>query len=679
MPEVPTKPSEPSLSALLAAPLMTLALVLVFLVGWPTAAMADTEPASPASPAAHVADLMAEQPEGRAVVVNDLLAGEYDLERLEEEVRAEFDRLDVPYHVFVGTDLVNLRQRGFVAALQDRVGEAGLYAYLSEGSVIVDASTTAGVDLPMDEANTVMVYDGPEYSDPLPVVAKAYVDALLDPEVAEHAERARQASYDEDGGSTSEDRASKWREFVDDMDPDSVNGPENAGTLAGMLGGTVLGVGGAWAVLVWRRRGTGRPPVGSLWWAGGSVAVAGAIAVTGLLLTVLPEAGPRERASEALDEALSSPPYVLATDRVDRVVDGWDDDTRVFVDPLTPLNPEAGEELADAVADASVPVYTAVVPLDRDDESEGDAEVLAHALAHTSGRGGVYVVVDGLHGGVGTALLGVDAGVQVWDLNVSMSELPEGAPVTAAALELLDRLGEARSAPGVAPTVPLAAEFHADAADDGEPSTRAERYHAEGLWPGLLILGPMMGALLWFVCAGVALLLPWSVRWTRATPGRRLRPMARRAADRAVAALDAAGDHPEADRAVRDLDTALVVLGESPDELDLVGVIVLARRAARRLEEAEGRADGPVCMADPLHGPAEGRGRLPRWDGGNPLPLCRGCLRRRPERRVPLRVRAGGRRFVPHLTLRERTWVSSRYGTKRRLTGESLLEESRAR
>ncbi len=219
------------------------------------------------------------------------------------------------------------------------------------------------------------------------------------------------------------------------------------------------------------------------------------------------------------------------------MVDGWDDDTRVFVDPLTPLNPETGEELADAVADASVPVYTAVVPLDRDDESEGDAEVLAHALAHTSGRDGVYVVVDGLHGGVGTALLGVDAGVQVWDLNVSMSELPEGAPVTAAALELLDRLGEARSAPGAAPTVPLAAEFHADAADDGEPSTRAERYHAEGLWPGLLILGPMMGALLWFVCAGVALLLPWSVRWTRATPGRRLRPMARRAADRAVAAL----------------------------------------------------------------------------------------------------------------------------------------------
>ncbi|MFE0266676.1 hypothetical protein ACFWZ7_05615 [Nocardiopsis alba] len=676
MPEVPTNPSEPSLSALLAAPLTTLALVLVFLVGWPAAAGADTESASPA---AYVAELMAEQTQGRAVVVNDLLAGEYDLETLEEEIRAEFDRLDVPYHVFVGTDLVNLRQRGFLPALQDRVGEEGLYVYLSEGSVTLQASTTAGVHLPMDEANTVMVYDGPEYSDPLPVVAKAYVDALLDPEVAEHAERARQASYDEDGGSTSEDRASKWREFVDDMNPDSVNGPENAGTLAGMLGGTVLGVGGAFAVLVWRRRGSGRPPAGALWWAGGSVVAAGAIAVTGLLLTVLPEAGPREQAEEALGEALSAPPYVLATDRVDRVVDGWDDDTRVFVDPLTPLGPEVGEELADAVADATVPVYTAVVPLDPDDESEGDAEVLAHALAHTSGRDGVYVVVDGFHGGVDTALMGVDAGVSIWDLNVSMSEIPEGAPVTAAALELLDRLGEARSAPGAAPTVPLAAEFHADAADDGEPSTRAERYHAEGLWPGLLILGPMMGALLWFVCAGVALLLPWSVRWTRATPGRRLRPMARRAADRAVAALDAAGDHPEVDRAVRDLDTALVVLGESPDELDLVGVIVLARRVERRLGEGEGRADGPVCMADPLHGPAEGRGRLPRWDGGRPLSLCRGCLRTPPERRVPLHVRAGGRRFVPHLTLRERTWVSSRYGTKRRLTGESLLEESRAR
>ncbi|MFB8761882.1 hypothetical protein [Nocardiopsis alba] len=677
MPEVPTKPSEPSLSALLAAPLTTLTLVLVLLVGWPTAAMADTEPASPA---AYVAELMAEQPEGRAVVVNDLLASKYDLERLEEEVRAEFDRLDVPYHVFVGTDLVNLRQRGFVSALQDRVGEAGLYAYLSEGSVIVNASTTAGVDLPTDEANTVLLYDTSyDYSTPIQGVATAYVDALLDPEVAEHAERARQASYDEDGGSTSEDRASKWREFVDDMDPDSVNGPENAGTLAGMLGGTVLGVGGAWAVLVWRRRGTGRPPVGSLWLAGGSAAAAGAIAVTGLLLTVLPEAGPRERASEALDEALSSPPYVLATDRVDRVVDGWDDDTRVFVDPLTPLNPETGEELADAVADASVPVYAAVVPLDSEDESEGDVEVLAHALAHTSGRDGVYVVIDGVRGGIGTALVGVDPGISVWELNVSMSEVPEEAPVTTAALELLDRLGEARLAADAVPTVPLAAEIHANAVEDGGSPTRVERYLSEGLWPGLLLLGPMLGAFLWCVCAGVALLLPWSARWARATPGRRLRPMARRAADRAVAALDAAGDHPEADRAVRDLDVALMVLGEHPDELDLVGVIVLARRAERRLLGGEARADGPVCMADPLHGPAGGSGRLPQWDWGRPLPLCRECLGLRTEQRVPLRVRVDGGRFVPHLTLRERTWVSSRYGAKRRPSGETLLEESRAR
>ncbi|MFE3461802.1 hypothetical protein ACFXKD_30030 [Nocardiopsis aegyptia] len=685
MPHAPAAPDSPTVRLLAVAAALLAALVVLVAVVAPAPAAADgTE--QPTTPAAHVAALMAEEPEGRAVVVSDILAGEYDLERVQEQVRAEFDRLGVPYQVFVSTGLLAFEGEEFLAAVQERSGREGLYVLLNAGQTVVAATTTPGTDLPTRDAASVLMSDESyDYETPVPQLAAGYVDALLDPDVAERAERAlNEALNAPDEGSEraepGDEAPSAWQEFLDDMSPDSSNGPENTGTVAGMVGGTALGFGLTAAVLVRWRRSDRRVGFGSWAWAGGSVAVAAAVVVAGMVhVASAPaeesaedSATPGPEAAESAD-LLAEPPYVAATERVDRVIGAWEG-SPVFADPLITVDPAALEELDAAVAAAPVPVHVAAVPVADTDESDGDPEVLAHALAHTRGEDGVYVVVDARSGRGAFALLGVDPGAETYDLSTAMSDAMPSESGVEVALALMDGLGGARLDPEAEATVPVAARLLDDTIEDEEPTAPLGRYAADGLLPGLLILGPLVGVLLCLAFVPPYLL----VRLVRATPGRRLRPMARREAERAIAALKAAGDLPAGDQAVRDLDTALIVLGEDPDELDLVGATVLARRAARRLEEGSAGGGGRVCMVDPLHDFASGKGGIPKANRSD-LHLCGRCLRLTPALRTPLRVTGPTGRRVPHLSLDERSWVTSWYGTRENLSGEKLLEESRAR
>ncbi|MCY9784480.1 hypothetical protein KIK06_11315 [Nocardiopsis sp. EMB25] len=670
----------------------TLLLALVALVaavavvsGAAPAARADTAPADTA--AAHLADLLAEQPDGREVVVSELLAGEYDVAALEEELRAEFDRLDTPYHVVVTPYLAgNLGSDTFLASLQDRVGEDGLYVHMNDGHTVVRAFTTPGVDLRTGDATTALMGDESyDHTSRLQDVAAGYVDLLLDPEIAARADAAR----DSFGQERAEEEPSGWAEFVEELDPLSYNGPANTGFLVAMVGGGFLGLGLTAVIVRGYRLAQAQAPV-----RGGRrvpasrrpgapvvavrrralrrsvrfLAVCAVIAVAtvgaGAVHVLRPPASPDERADAA--DPLAAPPYVASTVRVDRVVAAWEDDP-VYVDPLAPVDGASIAELSDAVAGASVPVHAAVVLMADSDEAGGDAEVLAHALAHTRDEDGLYLVADVGGGKVGIAALGVDLGVDTWDLTGLTWDPDSEDVVRGPTLTVLGRLDGARPDPDAEDTVPREAEYRAD---EEPPESRTDRFLSEDFWPALFFLGPLFGALVYSVLA----LAAWLTRRVRAVPGRRLRPIARRAAARMVAAVDAApADHPNAADTMRDADTALLVLNGDPDELDLVGATVLARRVTRRLRSDSGQ-EASVCMVDPLHGPAVGEDATALSQSR--LPMCASCLTTADRARLPLRVR-DGRRRVPHLTL-NRSWVRTRYGSQGGLDADSLVKETHA-
>ncbi|USY17717.1 hypothetical protein NE857_20560 [Nocardiopsis exhalans] len=640
-------------------------------------ARADTGAATP-TPAEHVAALMAEQEQGEAVVVSELLAGEYDTEALEEQLRAEFGRLDTPFHVFAAPDLNAVRDEdAFLAALQDRLGEEGLYVYLKDGYTVVRAAATPGFNLPVRDAATVVMNSGEvDHGSALPEVAGAYVDALTASDLSARAEEARRswelpaASGTAASGADEADAPSAWQEFLAEVDPNSGVGPENTGFLASLVAGALLGIGGTVFVLA-RQGGGGRQArITGRWWAAGSVLAAVAVVAAGAVHVLAAPSDTGDIEDEGGARSRTEPPYVQSTVRVDRLVREWESDP-LYVDPLSSLAPERVEGLREEVADAPVPVLVAVVPMSGSDESGGDPDILAHALAYAVAQDGAYVVAEAWDGRAGVALRGVDA--DPVSLREAMGgrqwENPEEADPTGG---ILEALAGARLDPGSEPTVPDA--VGSPVAEEPTP-TRLERYVSEGFLPGLLVIGPLAGVLL---CGALALVV-YLVRLLLSAPGRRLRPLAHREAGRAAAAIREAVDHPGADAAVRDADTALTVLGGDPDELDLVGVVVLSRRVLDRLAGEEVGSPGAVCMVNPLHGSSQGQGATELPGGGGRLPMCGRCLRRADRFRLPLRVAVGTRWGVSHLSLRERGWVRTRYGTRGRLRAERLLEETRAR
>lgn len=662
-------------SARRAAPTVVLC-AFVMMVVMASAAPVEAEPEHE-SAASHVAGLLADRPVDEAVVVSDLLAGDYDVSATEEILRSEFGRLDVPFFVFASPYMpAELDGDDLLAAVQDRVGRDGIYVHMSNGHSLVRTGTV-GVELPTRDATTVLLRDETfDHESRLPEVAEGYVDALLDPDVAQRAESLRESGADP----ASEGLGAAWRGFLDDVDPTTSNGPANTGFLASLLAGAALGLAGT-MILVHRRRANpnGRRSKGRNRRTAhrgenvladlptrmrvvvlGCVAAALVVIAAGATHVWLsPETAGERRAAQ---DALSAPPYVGSTLRVDRIAQEWRQDP-LYVDPLAGGSRQGIDELSRAVDEAPVPVWFAAVPMDGADESEGDTEVLAHALAHTVDEPGVYVVAEPGEDRPGVALVEVGGEVDARDLHRTRRE---NDTALGALRPVLDQLDEARVESTAERTVPTAAET------GQAPTSRMEHYFGGGFLPGLLLLGPIAGALLYGMGVGLRALS----RRVGATPGRRLRPLAHRETTRMVAAIDAASaGGADVHQAVREADTALMVLGDTPDELDLVGVIVLARRARRRLGPGADRADTVVCMVNPLHGLSVGSASttLARKDM---LPMCRKCLAKDDRDRRPLRVTAGrGRKS--HLLL-DRTWVLTQYGGRKELTGEHLLEETGA-
>lgn len=549
MPDIPRCGS--GAARILTAVLLT---VLPLLAAPPASADA---PPDPPTPAAHLAGLLEDEPEGEAVVVSDLLAGAYDTEELDERVSAEFARLDTPFHVVV-TPPMSTAVEGddLVAALRDRVGGDGVYVHLSEGRTSVATAAAPGVRLPVDDAEYLLLIDEDlDYDSSPALIAERYVDALLDPEVERKADEAREAHLDaaeRDGaGSDSDsygDEDSAFTEFLDDLRPDDPTGLGNLGFLAATAAGAVLGAGG---VAAYRRRRTGRPVLTVLVY---GVAAVSVLAAAGLYAAGNPpapseeagaDADERAGASEEVppEEALAQPPYVAETVRVDRVAAEMAEGG-IPVDPLWsgPRGDLAG--LRERAAEAPVPVYMASVMSADSDESGGDTEILAHALAHTVGEDGLYVVMDPRGLGTGIATRGVELPITAAStLREGVSEAsgegtPGELPVAEHLEPVLDLAQEAEPDPGAEDSTPMAAETLQDEEGEADEESRTASFLGEGFFPGLLVIGPIIGVLLYVTLAFIGGSAQWWTGVLAAAPGRRLRSMAHREVRRALRALE---------------------------------------------------------------------------------------------------------------------------------------------
>ncbi|MGW5877108.1 hypothetical protein ACWFMI_11245 [Nocardiopsis terrae] len=164
---------------------------------------------------------------------------------------------------------------------------------------------------------------------------------------------------------------------------------------------------------------------------------------------------------------------------------------------------------------------------------------------------------------------------------------------------------------------------------------------------------------------------PWG--WLRQ---RHLTVLARREAAVVVRALERApAEEPRTLRALREADVALALLHGRPDEIELVGSLVIAGRVLRRLGVRPGDPDTRVCRTNPLHGPSAGLGDTNMFKGAEWLaPLCAWCLLRSPRNRFhySLHPRVAGE--TPGFASPRRTrWTDVDYGSRGTVRAQELL------
>ncbi|WP_435108175.1 hypothetical protein [Nocardiopsis synnemataformans] len=667
-------PTSPRFRLISAAALPVL-LILLPVLGATTPSSAQPEPEAGiheehATPAEHYAALLAEQPEGAAVVVDDALAGRYDLEELEAGLHDSFGGLDVPYHVvaspFPGTE----PQWGgdMLPSLVDRVGADGLYVLLQPDSVPL--AQAAGVDLPVEAASDAVRYAPvlDYYGTPLDEVADAFALALADPDAQATADRLRQEySSEQDAYRT----PTAWEEFLADLDPTRSVGPSNLGFLVSTVSGALLTLS---LFHVWRTRRRG----------GGTVAAVTVAAVFGLALPAAGVAGAlyymdsvpldANELPDPLEQARSEPPYVPSTVRVERVVDGLGDGS-LYVDPLSPLPREGLTEAAERAERSSVPVYAVVLPMADSDESEGEPGRFAHAMHHVLGEDGVYAVItqEAYEGTPETTVLAFGAGLESYYLGRALDEGGATTPAQELGL-LLDAIEQLPRDPEAGNPLPPDTSVTV-------PEPRTARFW-EDFWAGALFLGPMLGAILLGAVLGTAAL----VRASRGMRGRQPSPRAlRRTAERERARLATLVSSDRVERLpgsmMPPVEAALMVMDADPDDLDLVGVAVVSRRAHAALEDP-GSVDVSPCMVNPLHGPASAFRRTGPRERRGLFPVCRACADLTEQQRTVavLRVRDGGGTRRDHLSMNERAWVRYRFGAENPARmAERLLEEIDAR
>ncbi|WDZ89040.1 hypothetical protein [Nocardiopsis sp. HUAS JQ3] len=664
-------PTSPLLRLMSAVVLPALLILLPVLGAAPASAQPEAGTREErVTPAEHYAALLAEQPEGAAVVVDDALAGRYDPEELEADLHESFGALGVPYHVvaspFPGTE----PQWGgdMLPALADRVGEDGLYVLLQHEGVPL--ARAEGVDLPVDAAADAVRYaPGLDYyGDPLDEVADAFAAALADPDAQATADRLRQEHSAEQDAYR---EPTAWEEFLGDLDPTTSVGPSNLGFLVSTATGALLTL--SLFHMGWRlRRG------------GGTAAAVTVAAVFGLALPAAGVAGAlyyldsvpldaNER-PDALERVRSQPPYVPSTVRVERVADGLGDGS-LYVDPLSQLSREGLADVAERAERSSVPVYAVLLPMADTDESEGEPARFAHALHHVLGEDGVYAVItqdpyDGTHE---TTVLAFGADLETYHLNRA---LDEGTAVTPA-----QELSQLLEAVEEAPRDPQAADPLPPETSTTVPEPRSARFW-EDFWAGVLFLGPIVGGILLGAVLGTAALVRGVLGRRRSQPSpRALRRTAERERARlaALVSSDRAGRLPVS--MMPPVEAALMVMDAHPDDLDLVGVAVVSRRAHAAVEDP-GSAETSPCMLNPLHGPAEAFKRAGPRDRRGLFPVCRKCADLTEQQRTAavLRVRDGAGTRRDHLSMNERAWVQYRFGAKDPARmAKRLLEEIDAR
>ncbi|WP_433700690.1 hypothetical protein [Nocardiopsis sp. CA-288880] len=646
----------PALPRLLRPRLLLVPAVLAALAATGAPAHAAPEPASyetHVTPAEHYAALMADMPAGAAVVVDDALAGEYDLVELEAGLHGSFGAVGVPYHVVASPfpeSLASLWAPDMLAALHDRIGADGIYVHLRPDSGIAGVRAY-GVDLPVDLADQVTRGET-EYGAPLGEVAAAFTEALT----ASEEDLLRRSDAVVAAREAGEDTPSGWEEFVEDLDPSRSVGPENLGLIVGAPVGALVTMGAAWAV-VRVRRGAGTRSTVLVAAVATLVPSAAAVAWSLAHLTGAPP-GPQEL-PDPLEEVRAEPPYVASTARVERVV-GQMGEERLYVDPLTPLPREGLAEVAARLEEAPAPVRAVVLPMAGSDESAGDPHVFLHAWHHALGEDGVYAVVTHDLEAVSVDLLAF--GVPVDGYSLLREVRDEEAADPAAALDaVLREVGRHPADADASPAPPTI--------DSAPLEPRLPRF-TESFLLALLLVGPVVGALV----AGAVLGAVALVRRPGAFAGGRagaaaLRPRAEREAAALAGELSAGRTLP--DGLMPQAEAALMVMEGSPDALDLVGVLVLVRRARAALADPGAPVHGAPCRNNPLHGPGTasapappGRKRRERGVRAERTSLCEGCAALPDDRRVLRRLELRGPDGVwrSYLDQGERAWIRHRFG-----------------
>ncbi|SHK07147.1 hypothetical protein SAMN05421803_11375 [Nocardiopsis flavescens] len=637
----------------LRALLLTVAPALLLLSA-PAAADTPDDAAPAVAPqptyAEHFAGLLAQEPEGAAVVVDGAIGGPVPPEEVERGIHEAFAPLGAPYHIVVTPYLGAGTDGGMddiLPAVRDRLGTDGFYAVLPPSGGFTELAVY-GTDLSL-EGGRDAVYDAEVYGEPAHEVARVLAAGLSGSEVPE--------------GFEEEDEGGFLAEFRADTDPTRHNGPENLGFLVGIVAGALLS-GAGW--ITWRslRRGRIVVPV---------AAVLAALSATGVLVattyayTVDAPVGGHEIADPEKLVRLE-PPYVVSTARVERIAEALAEDP-LYVDPIMPLTREGLEDVPAALAAAPVPVFAAAVPLNHEDEAEGDPEVLAAALASVAEEDGVYLVVGPRHDGVavGAAAHGLEA--DAYALWSPMAFNEERTP--AAALE--------SAAEALAEVEFTAGDGYRPGFADREvslPGPRGERYWAGGFFGGLLLVGPLLAV----AVIGLFYLAVHLPRLARSRPSRTalgeraLRRLAVRETGRVRALVDREPDRIPAGSMVQ-AEAALMLMDRSPRELDLLGITVLSRRVLAAVEDPD--ADTVPCIVDPLHPFAAERAQS-RTMGGR-VPLCEECARlddRTRSRRV-LRLR-GGATSHSYRVKPQDPWIRHSFGAKepRRMV-DLLLKENR--
>ncbi|MHB6909158.1 hypothetical protein [Streptomyces sp. DB-54] len=578
---------------------------------------------------------------------------------------AEAKRLHVPAYVLVLPSASSGGMgSGLLAGIHDRLGRKGLYVTVSE-SGLSDVQTY-GVSLPgAADAKTATLYELPYDATPREVF-RHFVDVLTSGQAHRRAEAAR-ATY---GGA------------YNTHEPPTLHTTQTDRENQSFLTGTVVAGVPLSALLITshalrRRRVRRRPDVpgpaggakdgrrkdgtaknGRTQKNGRSVKGGPATAVGGpgpgsaprrgwlLPLGALVLAGLLAFTASRVfsDTSTGDGSVPTAADlrtRVDRVAEGLRHDP-LYVDPesQSPLDSAQRAQLHERLGSLPVPVLIAALPSSPDDESGGNADLLAESLHNRLHRDALFVIADLPSGSLSV----VNYGTRV-DTSALYGASREPAAGYRDASTLGPRLDRLLASVAKAPTSRTAGE--------PLPPLPAKYLLAQQKLPGLftgdfhpgLFIGALAALLLFGLVVAVwAIVARLGRRGARAmaeaaAPVEPRQSWLRRTARQELAALTAelesAGDLPEEARrrAWECLDAAaLLIDGDSDGRIDddatpagLACAITLAR--VGRTAAREPSAATHVCHRNPLHGAAAGQTAKRPAGSRKPLPrpVCAAC------------------------------------------------------